>query len=117
MPSTKTLEFCRYLRQHSTPAEEILWQHLRNKQLIGLKFRRQHPVSGFILDFYCPKLRLAIEVDGAIHQDPETRKYDQKRTRLLARNGIYVIRFWNDEVLNHLDSVPSRIQAHVDSLT
>ncbi|HNR02564.1 MAG TPA: endonuclease domain-containing protein [Anaerolineaceae bacterium] len=115
MPSPETIETCRHLRQNPTPAEELLWQHLRTKQLDGLKFRRQHPESGFILDFYCPKLRLAIELDGAIHKDKESREYDLERTRVLAENRIRVIRFWNAEVLDHLESVLARIQSAVNS--
>jgi len=105
MTSSETLEICRNLRQHPTPAEEILWQNLRNRQLNGYKFRRQHPVAGFILDFYCPQRRLAIEVDGEIHKDKETKEYDLERTRILAENGIRVLRFWNSKVENETEKV------------
>lgn len=71
----------------------------------GYKFRRQHPVAGFILDFYCPQRRLAIEVDGEIHKDKETKEYDLERTRILAENGIRVLRFWNSKVENETEKV------------
>jgi len=114
MSSPELIETCRYLRQHPTPAEDLLWQRLRNKQLNGLKFRRQHPVMGFILDFYCPQLRLGIELYGAVHKDENSREYDLARTRILAENGIRVLRFWNAEVLCHIDSVLLRIRTAVD---
>lgn len=114
MPSPETIEICRYLRQHPTPEEELLWMHLRNKQLGGLKFRRQHPVAGFILDFYCTQLQLGIEIDGGIHREKENREYDLERTRILGENGIRVIRFWNSDVLGKVETVLAKIQSFVD---
>jgi len=115
MTSHETIKTCRYLRQYPTPAEELLWRHLRNKQLGGLKFRRQHPVAEFILDFYCPQLRLAIELDGGFHKEDETRKNDLERTRILNEKGIRVIRFWNSEVLGKMAFVLAKIQSFIDS--
>ena len=92
-----------------TPAEELLWQHLRGDQLDGWHFRRQHPVGRFIVDFFCAKAGLVIEVDGPIHQ--QQKAYDLERTQLLEiERGYRVIRFSNDEVLNDIESVLQRIR-------
>jgi len=101
----KLLERARELRQNATRAEQILWQALRNRQVGRLKFRRQHPIGRFILDFYCPEKRLAIEIDGGQHGEPEQHLYDEARTAALAEQGITVLRFSNEEVLNHLEGV------------
>jgi very-short-patch-repair endonuclease len=97
----------RRLRQQLTPAESALWSALQGRQLKGLKFRCQHPVGRFIVDFYCPSCKLVIEVDGGIHTQQQD--YDQDRTEKLQRFGYYVLRFTNDEVMNDLETVLSRI--------
>ena len=84
------------LRWKMTPAETALWERLKTKQLHGLKFRRQHPIHYFILDFYCHAHQLVVEVDGGIHQ--QQRDYDDARTQWLNQRGFQVIRFTNDEV-------------------
>ena len=95
------------LRNRLTPAEEALWEALRDKQLAGLKFRRQHPVEQFILDFYCPRFKLVVELDGSVH---ETRsEEDVARTEHLNAFGYRVIRFRNEEVLENLLNVLKRI--------
>jgi very-short-patch-repair endonuclease len=104
----------RQLRQQLTPAEACLWQAIRNRQLNGLKFRRQHPVGRFILDFYCPAYKLVIEVDGGIHLDRG--EYDTARTKNLESYGHHVIRFKNEEVLNDLDRVLNAIVQFVAEL-
>ncbi len=83
------------LRNEGTAAEACLWQLLMGRQLLGRKFRRQHSVGSYILDFYCPEERLAIELDGASHDDPLRSKYDHKRTEYLTRQGIRVVRIDN----------------------
>ena len=93
------------LRSSQTPAEMHLWNCLRRKQLQGIKFRRQHSVGSYILDFYCTSHRLAIEVDGVHHSDPRIQKYDNERTRFLSGQGIQVLRFRNEEVLDKTDRV------------
>jgi very-short-patch-repair endonuclease len=93
------------LRKASTPAEQNLWGLLRNRQLKGRKFRRQHPLANYVLDFYCHECKLAIELDGNYHKQPEVRAYDDSRTALLKENGITVLRFWNDEVFNDMERV------------
>ena len=93
------------LRSSQTQAEKHLWNCLRRKQLQGRKFRRQHSVGSYILDFYCTSHRLAIEVDGAHHSNPAVQKYDNERTRFLSSQGIHVLRFRNEEVLDKTDWV------------
>ena len=87
------------MRKHPTAAEKILWERLRGKQLAGLRFRRQHPIGRFIVDFYCAEARLIIEVDGAIHEQPGHDDYDSERQRHLESLDARVMRFTNDEVL------------------
>ena len=103
----KIEEAARRLRRTMTPAKQRLWEALRCRQVSGLKFRRQHPVGPFVLDFYCPERKLVIELDGEIHKLQENR--DQARAQQLADYGYHVIRFRNEEVFNHLDSVLQRI--------
>jgi very-short-patch-repair endonuclease len=103
------------LRKQMTPAEAYLWQALRNYQLEGLKFRRQHPLAGFVLDFYCPALRLVIEVDGEIHQQQQ--EADTARTEKLQYLGCTVLRFSNDDVLNNLNTVLTEIAQATHQIT
>ena len=102
-------ENAKVLRRSMTSAEEILWRHLRNKQLKGFKFRRQHPVNIFIADFYCHEKKLIIELDGGIHDLPEQHEYDDSRTFLLEEKGFKILRFRNEEVENELEEVLNRI--------
>ena len=100
-------------RVEPTGAEELLWEVVRGQQIRGLQIRRQHPVGPFILDFYCPKKKLCIELDGSVHDGREM--MDEARTEALATLKIRVIRFRNDEVLNDLPSVLQRIEAALDA--
>ncbi len=99
------LERRRKLRESTTNAETVLWNAIRNKQLNGLKFWRQYSVGPYILDFYCPKLRLVIELDGAHHANTKTKNSDQERTLNLESLNIHVLRFWNHEVLSNLTEI------------
>ena len=101
-------EAARRLRKNLTTAEAILWEKLRNKQLDGLRFRCQHPVGNFILDFYCPSRKLVIEIDGDIHK--ERTEYDNARTSKLEEYGYRVIRFSNERVMNDLQGVLDEIK-------
>ncbi|MFZ1369585.1 MAG: tryptophan synthase subunit alpha, partial [Ferruginibacter sp.] len=101
----KVFEYARSLRQSQTKAEKILWEALRNNQVCNLKFRRQHPFDNYILDFYNHKMKLAIEVDGEVHNDPEVAVYDKIRARNLQDKGLTVLRFSNNEVENNLKAV------------
>jgi very-short-patch-repair endonuclease len=103
------LDAAKVHRQEPTAAEAALWSALRRQRLCGLPFRRQHPVDRFILDFYCPRKKLAVELDGASHDGREI--MDHARTDALATLNIRVIRFRNEEVLEDLPSVLQRIEA------
>ena len=89
------------MRKLPTPAEDILWQILRNRQIDGYRFRRQHSIGLYIVDFYCDSESLAIEVDGSIHQNPKQMKKDGTRTKWIQSVGHRLIRFTNNEVINH----------------
>lgn len=98
-------QFARNNREAPTPAEAMLWEVLRDKKLEGHKFRRQHPIGKFILDFYCHRSKLAIEVDGGYHLSKEQAEYDQNRTEELRKIGVRVLRFTNEQVLNQMGEV------------
>jgi very-short-patch-repair endonuclease len=100
-------EAAKLLRRRMTPAEEKLWAALRNDEA-GARFRRQHPIGRFVLDFYCATRKLAVEVDGAVHDGRED--LDAERTAALETRGIRVIRFRNEEVLADVDRVVARIR-------
>ncbi len=97
------------LRNEPTPAELKLWSKLKQSQLHGCKFRRQHSVGYYILDFYCPSENLAIELDGDSHLTDEAMEYDAERTAYLNTLNIRVLRFMNTDVYNNLESVCERI--------
>ncbi|HEV7424173.1 MAG TPA: endonuclease domain-containing protein, partial [Candidatus Paceibacterota bacterium] len=88
----------------------ILWKELRNRKL-GIKFRRQHPIDKFILDFYAPEIKLGIELDGSAHK--ENKEYDQLRVGYLKSKGIKILRFWNTEVENHLERIIEKIEQEI----
>ena len=96
------------LRQNMTAPELMLWEYLKTKPL-QFKFRRQHPISRYVLDFYCHKLRLSIEIDGGYHLNSEQKTKDLERTRYLNSVGIIEIRFKNDEILNHFENSIDKI--------
>jgi len=101
------------LRKQSTPMEIKLWNRLRARRLMGLKFRRQCPLGSYIVDFICIEKRLIIEVDGGQHNEPEHQIYDERRTEFLNQSGYNVLRFWNNEVLLQFDAVMDQIYTHV----
>ncbi len=103
-------ENARELRKNETEAEKILWNVLRSRRCEGLKFRRQHPASQFILDFYCHEYFLGIEVDGSIHENEDAKQYDQNRAVELEDLGITILRFRNEDVLNNLTEVLQEIK-------
>lgn len=95
----------RLLRKKATETERILWRHLRNRNFAGYKFRRQHSFDCYILDFYCPAAKLAVELDGGGHNYRSGQIRDRTRSELLTRKGVVVLRFWNHQVRHELDSV------------
>jgi very-short-patch-repair endonuclease len=108
-------ERARNLRGNMTDAERRLWQALRRDQLNGHSFRRQHPVGRYTLDFYCPRLRLAVEVDGGQHAELR-KEADDRRTQWLAENGVTVVRYWNNDVLSNMAGVLSDLLALTERL-
>ncbi|MFC7379944.1 endonuclease domain-containing protein [Brevundimonas sp. GCM10030266] len=100
-----THERARRLRRPLSPPEARLWVRVRAHRLHGFKFRRQHPFGPYILDFYCAAARMAVEVDGRVHDDPDRAEHDLRRTRWLASQGVRVIRIAADDVKNELDGV------------
>ena len=108
------LKRARALRRETTDAERLLWSLLRNRQFLGLKFRRQHPLRGYILDFYCHEAQLGVELDGGQHAEPEQAAHDTQRTRDLEELGIRVVRFWNHDVLKEPEAVLEAIMEVVE---
>jgi very-short-patch-repair endonuclease len=96
-------------RHNQTEAEKALWAHLRNRQFYGIKFFRQYSIGPYILDFYCPSMRLAVELDGGQHNQSESKEYDAVRSEYLKAQGIEVIRF-----RNHNPSIPVKIVSGVE---
>ncbi len=97
----------RQLRRDQTDAEQTLWARLRDRQLRGAKFRRQHPIGPFIADFCCPEGKVIVELDGGQHA--EEIEADQKRSRFLEAQGYRVLRFWNHDILKDTNAVLERI--------
>ncbi|GIK41173.1 MAG: hypothetical protein BroJett011_50060 [Chloroflexota bacterium] len=108
-PHPEMIARAKELRRPLTPQEAKLWQCLKGKQFFGLKFRRQHPLHQFILDFYCHEKRLVIEIDGESHAELAHQRYDQARTEWLEQHGLRVIRFQNREVDGNLEGVLDEI--------
>ena len=105
----------RELRHRGTPAERVLWSKLRNKQLNGVKFRRQQPLGDYIVDFVSFDKKLILEIDGGQHNEEGILNRDEIRTTWLDSQGFRVVRFWNNEVLENLEGVLLKIQAAVDA--
>jgi very-short-patch-repair endonuclease len=108
------LERARVLRQPQTPAESTLWRSLRNRNLV-YKFRRQHPIDKFIIDFYCAQAKLCIEVDGDSHLEASQQEYDTARTAYLEDLGNRVIRFTNNDIRYNLQAVVDEILRVIES--
>ena len=100
----------RYLRRNQTEAERKLWAILKNRQLGGVKFRRQFSVGKYILDFYCPEHKLGIEADGGQHYKEEDKRKDEIRTKELCKQDIEILRFSDLDILNNADGVSELIQ-------
>ncbi len=102
----------RELRRNQTPEEQVLWRALRNR-FLNVKFRRQWPIGGYIVDFVCFEAKLIVELDGSQHAEEAARAYDAVRTEFLEAAGFTVIRFWNNEVRENLDGVLETIQRNL----
>jgi very-short-patch-repair endonuclease len=99
--------YAKELRRKQTDAERVLWMRLRARQILGLKFRRQHPIGGYIVDFCCPEAGLVVELDGSQHVSQASA--DQYWTEFLLQEGYQVLRYWNHEVL----TVPDAVLQHI----
>jgi very-short-patch-repair endonuclease len=106
----KLYQYGRELRQESTEAEKLLWEELRNRKFNSLKFRRQHPLDKFIVDFYCNEKKIVLELDGGVHNEKINKEYDEARTAMLAGLNIIVLRFKNEEVINDMQGVLKKIR-------
>ena len=109
--SPKIKNNARSLRRNMTDVERMLWAKIRSGQLQGFRFRRQHPIGNYIVDFICLELKLVIELDGSQHMDQQ--QYDMKRSQWLQNNGFKIVRFWNSDVLENFDGVMQTIQMHL----
>jgi very-short-patch-repair endonuclease len=98
------------LRKNETSAEKILWERLNRNQILGLQFRRQHPINRFIADFFCVKIKLVIEIDGSIHEISEYKDHDLGRSEIFNDFGITVIRFSNEQILEEIDFTTEQIK-------
>ena len=107
--SRNIFEKAHELRRNMTEAEKILWKELKNRRLFKTKFRRQHPIDIFIVDFYCHEFKLAIEIDGEIHLKKEVIDYDDGRTHDLEKLGIKLLRFTNDKVFTDISTILKEI--------
>lgn len=99
------LVFAKTMRTNATDAESLMWQLLRAKRFMNLKFRRQHVIAPYIVDFYCHEIGLVIELDGSQHGTVDAIEYDAERTKFLEALGLKVVRYWNHEVLSRTDVV------------
>jgi len=95
----------RVLRKSMTDAEQLLWFHLRRRQVDGFRFRRQHPFEKYVLDFYCPEVKVAVELDGGQHNEDRGICSDLQRTAFLEEHGIMVVRVWNHEIFQNMEGV------------
>ncbi|MHB1398907.1 MAG: endonuclease domain-containing protein [Trichloromonadaceae bacterium] len=99
----------RELRRNQTDAEKAFWQQVRGQQFCGLKFFRQYSVGAYIVDFYCPAKRIAVELDGGQHNMPDCKEYDAIRTEFMRGHDIQVVRFWNSDVLGNMQGVLEKL--------
>ena len=112
--SLEIIKRAKELRKTMTRTEKILWKYLKSRRFGNYKFRRQHPIGSYILDFYCHQARLAIEVDGEVHDSPEAQLNDKGRTRDINQLGIQILRFKNQQVDFDLEFVLSEIELHLE---
>jgi very-short-patch-repair endonuclease len=111
--SRELIARARQLRREATTAESLLWELLRDRRLLGRKFRRQHPIGQFIADFFCDDARLIIEIDGAVHREPTQQERDRLREEILREHGFAMLRFTNEQIFDHTEQVLQEIAAYV----
>ncbi len=105
----KKYQIARKLRKNSTSQEQKIWNLLRNRQFLGLKFKRQVPIYNYVVDFVCEEKKLIIEIDGGQHNEPNNINEDNIRTNILEKEGYKVIRFWNNEIDNNIEGVYQKL--------
>ena len=105
MIDPQLLEFAKTMRTNATDAESLMWYLLRAKRFMALKFRRQHVIEPYIVDFYCHEIGLVVELDGSQHNTDDGKEYDAERTKFLEALGLKVVRYWNHDVLRNTDVV------------
>jgi very-short-patch-repair endonuclease len=110
MREGRKLQLARHLRRTMTDAEREIWHHLRNRALVGCKFRRQHPIGPYVVDFICLEAKLVVELDGGQHANSAG---DMLRSRFLESHGYRMLRFWNNDVFAQQDAVLAMIHQHL----
>ena len=105
----------RKLRNELTPSEIIFWNLLK-QHFPGFRFKRQHPISNYIADFYCHKLKLVIEIDGSVHNSPEAKDNDRVRDQFMQSLNLKVLRFSNDEVYKHSEAAMKKLKIEIESI-
>ena len=111
--SRNTFEKARQLRKNMKTAEKILWRELKNRKLFKTRFKRQHPIDIFIVDFYCHEFKLAIESDGEIHNAKDIAEYDEGRTSDLEKLSIKILRFTNDQIFSNINAISNEISCTI----
>ncbi len=110
------LQIAREFRKKLTKSEKIMWGVIRNRKLLGLKFKRQYVIDGYIIDFYCHELRLAIEIDGSVHYQEEQMKYDEERQKIIEQNNIRFIRINNEAVEININKILKELKILINKL-
>ena len=113
---TSEKEKRRTLRKDQTFCEKILWRYLRDRQLLGCKFRRQYSIDQFVIDFYSPEIKFAIELDGDVHNHPDQKEYDVKRQEYLETFGITFLRITNEELMSNANFAFAKIEEAIKKL-
>ncbi|MBF0484649.1 MAG: endonuclease domain-containing protein [Candidatus Omnitrophica bacterium] len=116
MNARPKIEFCRDLRREQTEAEKLVWIYIRNRHMQKIKFRRQYPIGDYIIDFYAPSIKLAIEIDGGQHYEDIGESKDKVRSQYLNSQGIKVLRFTNKDVLGNMDGVYDVIENTIEEI-
>jgi very-short-patch-repair endonuclease len=111
--SDRTETFAKQLRKHQTDVEKLLWSKLQNRQIEGVKFRRQESIRGYIVDFVCFEKKIIIELDGGQHNSTDGKTYDINRSHLLEAGGFKVLRYWNSEIMENIEGVIEQISSVV----
>lgn len=111
--SQRIFDNAKLLRKETTPAEKLFWKIIRNRKILGFKFRRQHPLRYYVADFYCHEALLVIELDGSIHNLEEIKRNDEEREKAITELGITVLRFTNDELFLEIEKTLERVESHL----